>query len=277
MRFPVLQGGPLLIAHRGGAGLAPENTMAAFRNSYELWRPDMFELDVHATADGHCVVIHDPTVNRTTNGEGRIDSFTLAKLQALDAGYRFTPDGGITYPFRGKGVRIPLFEEVLTTFPEMRITVELKTAAAQKPLYDLIDQYSATERIVMAGEHRKYRTEISRFKGCISACREDAMPYFVLHRLRLGFLGRIPANVVQMPEYIGSTRALSPRLVRELHGMGVQIHVWTVNDPADMKRMLDWGVDGLVTDYPDRLAMVLHERNGRPLPPGFQTARKGPG
>ena len=245
--------------------------MAAFRHSFELWQPDMFELDVHATADGHCVVIHDPTVNRTTNGDGRVDGFTLEQLQSLDAGYHFTRDGGVTYPFRNTGVRIPLFEEVLTSFPNMRITVELKTAAAQKPLFEAIERHHASERIVMAGERRAYRTELNRFKGCISACREDAMPYFVLHRLRLGFLGKIPANVVQMPEYVGNTRALSPRLVRELHAMHIQVHVWTVNEVADMKRMLDWGVDGLVTDYPDRLARLLHERNGRLLPPGHTT------
>ena len=266
--YPVLEGGPLLIAHRGGAGLAPENTMAAFRNSFELWHPDMFELDVHATADGQCVVIHDPTVNRTTNGMGRVDSMSLAQLQKLDAGYRFSPDGGVTYPYRGKGVRIPLFEEVLTSFPEMRITVELKTAAAQNPLFEVIERHQAHERIVMAGEKREYRTELGRWQGCVSACREDAIPFYVLHTLRLGFLGNIKANVVQMPEYLGEKRALSPRLVKELHAKGVHVHIWTVNDIDDMRRMLDWGVDGLVTDYPDRLARLLHERNGRPLPPG---------
>lgn len=265
---PVLAGGPLLIAHRGGAGLAPENTMMAFRNSFELWQPDMFELDVHASADGHCVVIHDPTVNRTTNGEGRVDRMTLEQLQALDAGYRFTPDGGVTYPWRGKGARIPLFEEVLTSFPTMRITVELKTAAAQRPLFEVIERHHASERIVMAGERRGFRTEINRFKGCISACREDALPFYVLHRLRLSFLGNIKADVVQMPEYLGDKRALTPRLVRELHAKGVQVHVWTVNTVADMHRLLEWDVDGLVTDFPDRLARVLHARNGRPLPPG---------
>src|SRR5687768_6511151 len=184
MKHPVLEGGPLLIAHRGGGGLAPENTMTAFRSSFELWNPDMFEFDVQATADGHCVVFHDPTVNRTTNGMGRLDQLTLAQLQSLDAGYRFTPDGGVTYPFRGKGARVPLFEEVLTAFPTMRLTVELKAAAAQKPLFEIIERENAAHRIIMAGEHRALRTEISRFKGCISACREDALPFYVLHRLR---------------------------------------------------------------------------------------------
>src|SRR5687768_5589517 len=112
--------------------------MAAFRNAVRLGS-DMVELDVHATADGRCVVIHDPTVDRTTDGTGRVDQMTLAQLQRLDAGYRFTPDV-VTLPFRGQGVRVPTFEEVLTSFPDLRITVELKTAAAQKELFDLIDR-----------------------------------------------------------------------------------------------------------------------------------------
>ena len=267
---PVLRGGPLLIAHRGGAGLAPENTMAAFQNSARLWQPDMFELDVQASADGHAVVIHDPTVDRTTNGSGRVDQMTLAELQKLDAGYRFTTDGGRTFPFRGRGVHISTINEVLESFPKMRITIELKTAAAQKPLFDAIDQANAADRVIAAGERRSFRTEIARFKGCISGCREDIMPFYVMHRLRLGFLRGIPADVLQIPEYVGGRRALTPRLVRELHAKGIHVHVWTVNEIADMERLLDWGVDGLVTDRPDRLARLLHQRYGRPSPPGLQ-------
>src|SRR5262245_46925820 len=119
---PVLAGGPLLIAHRGGSGLAPENTMAAFTRAVELWQPDMFELDVHASADGACVVIHDPTIDRTTNGAGPVASRSLAELQSYDAGYRFTADGGRTFPFRNQGVRIPTLDEVLSAFPDLRIT-----------------------------------------------------------------------------------------------------------------------------------------------------------
>ncbi|MEJ2679856.1 MAG: glycerophosphodiester phosphodiesterase family protein, partial [Gemmatimonadota bacterium] len=120
----VLAGGPLLIAHRGGAGLAPENTMAAFRQAVDRWPVDMMELDVHATADGHCVVIHDPTVDRTTNGQGVVAALSLAELQTLDAGYRFELDG--EQPFRDRGVRIPTLDEVLDALPDMRLTIEVK-------------------------------------------------------------------------------------------------------------------------------------------------------
>jgi glycerophosphoryl diester phosphodiesterase len=266
--LPVLAGGPLLIAHRGGAGLAPENTMAAFTRAVQLWAPDMFELDVHASADGACVVIHDPTIDRTTNGAGSVAALTVAELQSYDAGYRFTPDGGKTFPFRGQDVRIPTIDEVLAAFPRMRITVEIKTAAAQKPLFAALERAQAQDRVIAAGEFRRYRTEFGAWKGCVSASREDAIPFLALHSLKLSRLARMNAHVVQTCERLGKRQILSPSLIRALHARNILVHVWTVNERADMERLLDWGVDGIITDRPDRLSEVLHERVGRPLPPG---------
>jgi glycerophosphoryl diester phosphodiesterase len=265
---PVLQGGPLLIAHRGGSGLAPENTLAAFERAVSFWQSDMIELDVRATRDGHCVVMHDPTIDRTTNGSGPVDQFTLAELQSFDAGYRFTPDGS-SFPFRGQGVQIPTIEQVLAAVPNVRLTVEVKAASAQRPLFSAIERAQAEPRIIAAGEFRAYRTEFSGWTGCVSACREDAMPFYILHQLHLGWLAPLRVDVLQISEYVGKRRALTPRIIRELHGRGVVVHVWTVNEIADMHRLLEWGVDGIITDRPDRLARVLHERLGRPLPPGL--------
>jgi len=268
---PVLAGGPLLIAHRGGAGLAPENTLAAFLDAAHVWAADMIELDVHATADGHCVVIHDATVDRTTNGTGAVAGMSLAELQALDAGYRFTRDG-ITFPFRGTGVRVPTINEVLGTLPRtMRFTVELKTAAAQGPLLRAIREHDAEQRVIAAGEYDAFRTELGAYPGPLSASREQLLPFYYYHRLHLARWRRMPADVVQMCEHYQGRRILTPRLIRDLHRRGVLVHVWTVNEPADMQRLLDWGVDGILSDFPDRLAAVLHERTGRPLPPGLSS------
>ena len=266
---PVLQGGPLLIAHRGGGGLMPENTLHAFRAAAERWQADMIEMDVRATSDGHCVVIHDATVDRTTNGTGAVNAKTLAELRALDAGYRFTCDGGKTFPLRGQGVRIPTIEEVFTALPEMRITVELKSADAQAPLFAAVEKFKAADRVIAAGERNAYRTIFGQYPGPKSASLEEAMPFFVMHKLLVARLGRVPADVVQTCEIYRGRRILSPRLVRDFHRAGIMVHVWTVNEVADMERLLDWGVDGLVTDRPDRLAEVLHRRLARPLPPGL--------
>jgi glycerophosphoryl diester phosphodiesterase len=246
----------------------PENTMAAFLDAQQHWRSDMIELDVHASADGHCVVIHDATVERTTNGRGAVADMTLAELQALDAAYHFSRDGGRTFPLRGQGVRIPTIEAVLAGLPGMPLTVELKTAAAQAPLLRAIEKFQATERVIIAGERKAFRTQIGAYRGAKSACLEEALPFFVMHKLRMARIASVPADVVQTCEVYRGRRILSERLVRDFHRRGLMVHVWTVNEVEDMQRLLDWGVDGLVTDYPDRLARVLHLRNGRPLPPG---------
>jgi glycerophosphoryl diester phosphodiesterase len=266
---PVLRGGPLLIGHRGGAGLAPENTLLAFQRAAEWWHADMIELDVHASADGQCMVIHDPTVERTTNGVGRVDSLSCAQLKALDAGFQFSADDGRTFPFRGKNVCIPTIDEVLAALPDMRFTVEVKTAAAQRPLFAAIERAGATDRIIAAGEYRIFRTEFGGFQGCVSAAREDAQRFYLLHRLRLSALARRPADVVQICEFLGRRRVLTQRLIADLRRKGVPVHVWTINESTDMHRLLDWGADGILTDRPDRLARILHERLGRPLPPGL--------
>ena len=266
---PALQGGPLLIAHRGGAGLMPENTLAAFLQAEQLWRADMIELDVRASADGHCVVIHDATVDRTTDGSGNVADMTLAQLQALDAGYRFTRDGGKTFPYRGKGIHIPTIEEVLAALPAMRITAESKVATAQQPLFRAVADYHATQRVIAAGERNAYRTLFHAYPDPKSASLEDAMPFFIMHRFFLARFGRVRADVVQTCEFYRGRRILSARLVRDFHARGILVHVWTVNEEPDMERLLDWGVDGLVTDRPDRLAALLHRRTGRPLPPGL--------
>jgi glycerophosphoryl diester phosphodiesterase len=267
-RHAVLSGAPLLIAHRGGAGLAPENTMSAFRSAAADWAADMLELDVRASADGHCVVIHDETVDRTSDGTGAVAALTLDELRRLDAGYRFTSDDGATYPFRGRDVRIPTIEEVLESLPGMRLTVEVKTGAAQAPLFAAIERFGARDRVIAAGMYDRDRTAFANYDGAVSGSTESLRRFYLRHRLGLGRLLPPRADVVQVPEEWDGRRVVTPRFVRDLRARDIPVHVWTVNDAGAMKRLLDWGVEGLITDRPDILATVLHERAGRPLPRG---------
>jgi glycerophosphoryl diester phosphodiesterase len=273
---PALEGGPLLIAHRGGSLLAPENTMAAFEAAVERWGADMIELDVHASADGRCVVIHDPTVDRTTDGAGRVRDMAYAQLATYDAGYRFTTDGH-TFPFRGRGLRIPTIEDVLERLPDARLTVEVKDGAAQDPLFAAIDRFGAAHRVVAAGMHARDRTRFRDYLGPVSASTETMRAFWVLERTRLNGFWRLPADVVQVPEEHDGRRVVTPRFVRALHAQGVPVHVWTVNDETDMDRLLDWGVDGIISDRPDLLGRVLHRRTGRPLAPGHGAGVRGAG
>jgi glycerophosphoryl diester phosphodiesterase len=263
-RHAVLDGAPLLIAHRGGAGLAPENTLTAMTNGAERWHADMTELDVHASADGHCVVIHDPTVDRTTDGSGSVASMSLSQLRELDAGYRFTRDGR-SFPCRDQGVRIPTFEEVLEALPTMRFTVEVKSGAAQQPLFDAIRRFNARDRVIVAGMKDADRTMFSDYRGAVSASSEEMKRFYVRYRLGLGHFFTPRADVVQIPETWDGRRVVTPRLVRMLARAGIPVHVWTVDKAADMHRLLDWGVEGIITDRPDVLGRVLHERTGRAL------------
>lgn len=265
---PVLAGAPLLVAHRGGSGLAPENTLLAFRSARDDWAADMIELDIHLTVDGHVVVMHDPLVDRTTDGAGPVAAKTLAQLRELDAGYRFTPDG-TTFPFRGRGVRIPTLEEVLTELPVMRFTVEVKAAAAQRPFFELARRLGAVDRIVAAGFGAAERSHFSEWPGALSASMEQVRRFYALHRLRLGATWAPPVDVFQVPERTGRLLVCSPRFVREAHAHGIAVQVWTVDDPVAMERLFDAGVDGIQSDFPDRLARVMTARFGRPSAPAF--------
>ncbi|MBI4410763.1 MAG: glycerophosphodiester phosphodiesterase [Gemmatimonadetes bacterium] len=258
LRPPLLREPPWLIAHRGGAALAPENTLAAFRRAAEEWRADMIELDVRATADGQCVVLHDVTVDRTTDGTGAIAAMTLAQVRELDAGYRFTPDGGASFPYRGCGVRIPTIEEVLEAVPDT-LVVEVKTAAAQRPLFEAIRRSGAAARVIAAGEHESARTLFRTFPGVTSASYRQLKRFYVLHQRYLGFLWAPSAATVHVPETWAGRRIVSRRFIRELHLHRIAVNVWTVNDPADMRRLLQWGVDGIISDRPDLLGQVIAE------------------
>ena len=274
-RPPVLSGGPLLIGHRGAAGLAPENTLASFRDAVDRWAVDMIELDGRATADGHCVVIHDATVDRTTDGTGPVSGMTLEAIRSLDAGYTFSDERG-GHPFRGRGVRVPTLDEVLDALPTLPLTVEIKDGAAQAPMLAAIRAHDAVDRVVVAGMEHRDRSLFRGYPGAVSATTRAVRVFYALHRLHLAWLWPLTADVFQVPELQpwdaateaeATRRIVSPRFVRDAHRRGVPVHVWTVNETDAMGRLLDWGVDGLITDRPDRGARVLAERVGRPLPP----------
>ena len=268
---PFLADPPHFIAHRGGAGLAPENTLTAFRSAVSDWHSDMIELDVRATRDGHCVVLHDATVERTTDGRGRVEAMTLAQVRLLDAGYRFSPDDGQSHPYRDRGLTIPTLDEVLTALPETRFIVEVKTGAAQRPLFETIRRHQAHGRVMVAGARDADRTMFEDYDGPVSASGDAMRRMYLLHRLRLiRFWDAGRARAVQMPLRHRGRRIVSERLVRELHDKELVVHVWTVDDEDDMHQLFDWGVDGVLTDRPDRLARVMNARFDRPLPPALR-------
>lgn len=263
-----LAGAPMLVAHRGGSRLAPENTLEAFRAAVMLWAADMLEMDVRLTRDGEVVVIHDETVDRTTDGSGTVFSFTLPQIQELDAGHRFLDPGGRP-SFRGLGARVPRFEDVLLAFPHARINVEAKEPRVAAPLVEIVRRHGAEDRVLVAAEHERCRDAVRGYPGPWGASRTQVFWFWTLHRLP-GAGPYVPgADILQVPQVWKGMRIVTPSFVRAAHRRNLPVQVWTVDEPADMRRLLSWGVDGIQTDRPDLLARVLMEEAGRPAPPGL--------
>lgn len=263
-----LAGAPLLVAHRGGSRLAPENTLEAFRDAVERWEADMLEMDVRLTRDGQVVVIHDDSVDRTTEGSGPVHSFTLDELHRLDAGYRFVDAGGKA-SFRGRGVKIPLFEDVLVAFPRVRMNVEAKELGVAAPMVEIVRRHGAEARVLVAAEHERCRDAVRGYPGPWGASRTQVFWFWALHRVPGGGPYMPTADILQVPETWKGLRIVTPAFVRAAHARNLPVQVWTVDDPADMRRLLAMGVDGIQSDRPDLLARVLVEEAGRPAPPGL--------
>jgi glycerophosphoryl diester phosphodiesterase len=266
---PYLAGRIVFCAHRGGAKLAPENTMAAFRPAVEAWAADMLELDVHATADGRIVVIHDATVDRTTDGTGRVAEMRWDELRELDAGCRFRdPEGRAS--FSGGGVRIPLLDELLEAFPRTRLNVEAKDARAAPGLVALIRRHGATQRVLVAAEHEKNRRDVRGYPGPWGASARQLRIFWALHGTWLSPLYTPHADIFQVPFAWQGRQIVTERFLTEAHRRNIPVHVWTVDDEALMRRLVEMGVDGIQTDRPDVLARVLSEVAGRPSAPALR-------
>jgi len=213
-------------------------------------------------------VIHDPTVDRTTDGAGPVASFTVAELKRLDAAHRFTPDGGESFPLRGTGVALSTLREVLTELPHARVNVEIKDARVQQAVWDTVHELHAVHRVLIGAADRNNRARFRDYPGPVSAGKQDALAFYGLHLARAAGLWTPTVDAFQIPEVQGGRRVLGPRMIAELHARNVAVHVWTIDEEADMRRLLALGVDAVMTDRPDRLARVLHHTHGRALPPG---------
>jgi glycerophosphoryl diester phosphodiesterase len=231
----------------------------------------MLELDVRLSADGHVVVIHDATVDRTTDGTGAVAELPWAELRRLDAGCRFRGEEG-DEGFGDGPTALPLLDEVLEAFPHTRLNVEAKCRAVAVPLVERIRAHGAEHRVLVAAEHERNRRDVVGYAGPWGASRSQIGPFLLLHSTPLGFLYTPPVEALQVPERWKGRTIVSRRFVREAHRRNIPVHVWTVDDPVAMRRLLDLGVDGIQTDRPDRLARVLHEECGRPLPPALAAA-----
>lgn len=259
---PFFQGTyPLAVAHRGGSLVWPENTMLAFRGAVDMGY-EYIETDVHTTRDGVIVTIHDETLERTTDGTGPVSAHTLAELKRFDAGYRFSTDGGKTYPYRGQDVSIPTLAEVVEAFPDLRLTVEIKQTEPPlvDALVDFIDEHRLHDRVLVASFHDGAMAAFRERSGgtvATSAGESEVRRFWLASRLGLTRLVRAPYDAIDVPVRHGRLTLVDGRFLRAAHRRGLQVHVWTIDEPDEMRRLLALGVDGLMSDRPDLLFRVV--------------------
>lgn len=241
----------LVFAHRGGAALRPENTLEAFDHGLSLGA-DGLEFDVHLSRDEQAVVIHDATLDRTTEAEGPVARHTAGELAGIDAGYRFERGG--RHPFRGRGIGIPRLRDVLARYPDVPLIIELKGSNPDLARVAVREVRSAGAlRRVCFGSFEDVTIEAARH--CGADVVTSGASGEIRRTLRTAFLGLAPRRpgfrALQVPERHGMRRIATKRFIRAVSRGGIPVHVWTVNDEADMVRLLTWGAQGIITDRPD--------------------------
>lgn len=246
----------LVIGHRGNRAFAPENTIESFRQAIDLGA-DALEFDVHATRDGEIVVFHDPTLERTTDGAGAVSDLDWRDLAKLDAGARFTRDGGATFPYRGQGIGIPRLAEVLERFPKTPLLIEIKTRRASPGVRDLLENDGASSRCVVASFQHEALVPFRKTHLAVSASPRD------IGRLYLpSLVGRrydvLPFQVLSTPRVYRGLPVPVRALSDAVRTAGVPVHVWTVNDPRVAESLWARGITGIISDDP--AAMIQARR-----------------
>ena len=251
---------PIPFAHRGGAGDHPENTLPAFAAAVALGYRYL-ETDVHLTADGVVMAFHDAVLDRVTDRAGPIAALSAAEVEAADAGYAFTPDGGLTFPHRGSGVRVPRLDALLDAWPQVRVNIDPKSDAVVAPLVDVLRRHDSFDRVCVGSFSDARIARVRAFSGdrvCTSmGPRATAVAWAAC---RTGRVPRQGADCLQIPPSMRGIRLVTPALLRAAHRSALRVHVWTIDDQAEMERLLDIGVDGIMTDRLAVLREVMQRR-----------------
>ena len=250
---------PAVIGHRGARGHAPENTIFGFERALELGA-DALELDVRATRDGVIVVMHDATVDRTTDGSGRVEELSWDEIRGLDAGHSFMSAAG-ELPYRRRGIGVPRLREVFERFPSIPILIEIKPGVAKVAVRvaELIAELDRSECTMAASFHtgaiRALRENSPQL--ATGASRQEVLRFIGLSRVRLSGLFNPACEALIVPERKGRIYVTNRPLRRAAAERGLRLFVWTVNQPAEIRRLLEQGVDGIVTDYPERVREAI--------------------
>jgi len=242
-------------AHRGSCELWPENTLHAFEKAGH-YNCRHIETDIRLSRDGEIVIFHDETLERTTNGTGKISDKDWKELQQLDAAYNFNPQAN--FPLRSKGIRIPSLQEAMETFPQMKFNLDLKQAGMEKAVAQLIERNNYHDRVCLASFHgrriRRCRKMLSKPVE-ISSGSVGAVFYWFASRIGISLSPDISASQVPLRQW--NLTFADQKFIQAAHRAGIQVHVWVVNEPGDMQRLIGQGADGIVTDRIDLLNEIL--------------------
>jgi len=245
------------IAHAGGLGRAPANTLEALAQAVEDGA-DVLEVDTQMTADGVLVLMHDDTVDRTTNGSGRVDALTLEQITRLDAVFGY--EGEDPDRFMRQGVRVPTLAEALAAHPDMRWIAEIKpdTHEAAKAMCDTIREAGMGERVMVGSFHDNAMGHFREIcpEVATGMASNEALSFYIAARLGLANWHPTRAHALQIPPRASGLDVAHPRLIEAAHARGLAVQVWTINEPEDMAALMALGVDGIITDRIDVMAGV---------------------
>lgn len=244
-----------VVGHRGNRAHAPENTLPSFAQAVALGA-DAVELDLHLSSDGVLMVIHDPSLERTTDGRGAVAAHTAQALQRLDAGAGFSRDGGRSHPWRGRGVVIPRFDQLVEALPPtLPLIIELKTAAAAPALLAAVRRHALQRRVIVAGFDRASTAPLRDAGFALGACQREVaalLPFALLGRDP----GPLPYRALCIPPRWHGLPLPVAAFARALRRRGGCTHVWTVNDPAQAQALWRAGVQGIISDDPAAILAV---------------------
>lgn len=246
---------PIILAHQGGEKEWPSNTILAFKQAQNVGS-DVLDTDLHMTRDKVLVLIHDTTVDRTTNGSGAVAEMTWQELEGLDAAYYFTKDQK-TFPWRGKDVGIPRLTDVLEAFPDWKIQIEVKQAPLEtaQVLAEVLKQYRAEDRVLLSCFDEEMMREIRTHcpEVATSATPSEIRSFILASRLRLESLLSPNYSCLQIPLEFDSYTLVNKRTVEAAHNRGVYVLPWTIDSDEDVESCRTAGADGFNTNYPTRM------------------------
>ena len=257
------------IAHRGGRRIRPEHTLLAYDKALEDGT-DILELDVHETSDGELVIMHDDTLNRTTDCTGPIKDTTFAAIRMCDAGYNFSTDGGATYPYRGTGLVVPTLQEALVRYPDTAFVIEVKQEEPSivDHFVEVLEEYEAVDKTVGSAFSDAVLVELREAAPALATSIgvDETREFWLQSQIMPPDPSyEPPAEFLQIPLSFGGIDLLHPNLIPFAHGLGMTVHFWTINDEADMRMLIvDYGVDGIMTDDPPLLTAVITDLDAAP-------------